>query len=87
MGDFQDITAPPSVKTYPLMDFEFLDSDIQFASLYPSKTLGSWTNYYKLNTDWVIIGYVNRKILLAQWLNKIMLLCEEIWRFWTHFAS
>ena len=39
--DFHDIAAPPSVKTYPLVDFEFLESDIQLASLYPSKTVGS----------------------------------------------
>ena len=39
--DFYDIVAPPSVKTYPLVDFEFLESDIQLASLYPSKTVGS----------------------------------------------
>ena len=39
--DFQDIAAHPSVKTYPLVDFEFFESDILFASLYPSKTVGS----------------------------------------------
>ena len=38
--DFHDIAAPPSVKTYPLMDFEFLECDIQFALLYSSKTAG-----------------------------------------------
>ena len=39
--DFHDIATSPSVKTYPLVDFEFLESDIQLASLYPSKTAGS----------------------------------------------
>ena len=32
MEDFQDTTAPPRVKTYPLVNFESLVSDIQFAS-------------------------------------------------------
>ena len=39
--DFYDIAAPPSVKTYPLVDVEFLESDIQLASMYPSKIDGS----------------------------------------------
>ena len=30
--DFQDIVAPLSIKTYPLMDFESFISDIQFVS-------------------------------------------------------
>ena len=30
--DFQDTTAPLSVKTYPLVDFESFESDIQFVS-------------------------------------------------------
>ena len=36
LEDFHDIVAPASVNTYPLVDFEFLASDIQFASQYPS---------------------------------------------------
>ena len=36
LEDFQDTVAPPRVKTYPLVDFESLVSDIQFASQYPS---------------------------------------------------
>ena len=36
--DFQDTVAPPTVKTYPLVDFESLVSNIQFASQYPSST-------------------------------------------------
>ena len=38
--DFHDIAAPPSVKTYRLVDFEFLESDIQLASQYPSSNGG-----------------------------------------------
>ena len=34
--DFRDTAAPISVNTYPLVDFEFLASDIRFASQYPS---------------------------------------------------
>ncbi|CAN8307660.1 unnamed protein product [Cochlearia groenlandica] len=41
LEDFQDTAAPAMVKTYPLVDFEFLESAIQLASLYPSKTPGS----------------------------------------------
>ena len=40
LEDFQDIAAPPRVKIYPLVDFESLVSDIQFASQYPSSTAG-----------------------------------------------
>ena len=40
LEDFQDTAAPPRVKTYPLMDFESLVSDIQFVSQYPSSTAG-----------------------------------------------
>jgi len=34
LDNFHDIIAPPSIKTYPLMDFEFLVSGIQLALLY-----------------------------------------------------
>ncbi|CAL5433238.1 unnamed protein product [Camellia sinensis] len=40
LEDFQDTAAPPRVKTYPLVDFKSLVSDIQFASQYPSSTVG-----------------------------------------------
>ena len=40
LEDFHDTTAPPSVNTYQLVDLEFLESDIQFASQYPSRTTG-----------------------------------------------
>ena len=36
--DFHDIADLPSVKIYPLVDFEFLKSDIQLATLYHSRT-------------------------------------------------
>ena len=36
LEDFYDTSTPASVNTYPLVDFEFLASDIQFASHYPS---------------------------------------------------
>jgi hypothetical protein len=34
LEDFHDTSAPPSVKTYILVDFEFLMSDIQLTPLY-----------------------------------------------------
>ena len=37
--DFQDITVPPSMKTYSLMDFESFISDIQFTLQDPSSTV------------------------------------------------
>ena len=40
LEDFHDTVAPASVNTYPLVDFEFLASNIQFASQYPSNTAG-----------------------------------------------
>ena len=40
LEDFHDTAAPASVNTYPLVGFEFLTSDIQFASQYPSSTTG-----------------------------------------------
>lgn len=40
LEDFQETAAPLRVKTYPLVDFESVVSDIQFASLYPSSTTG-----------------------------------------------
>ena len=40
LEDFQETAALSKVKTYPLVDFESLVSDIQFASLYPSSTAG-----------------------------------------------
>ena len=40
LEDFQDITTPPSMKTYPLVDFESFIDDIWFASQYPSSTVG-----------------------------------------------
>ena len=42
LDDFQDTAAPPSVNTYPLVDFVPLVPVIQFASQYPSST----TRYY-----------------------------------------
>ena len=33
LKDFQDIVAPPRVKMYPLVDFDFSEFTIQFASL------------------------------------------------------
>jgi len=33
LEDFQDTVAPPNVKTYPQVDFEFFESEIQLASL------------------------------------------------------
>ena len=38
LEDFQATTAPASVNTYPLVDFESFISNIQFASLYPTVT-------------------------------------------------
>ena len=40
LKDFHDIAAPASVNTNPLVDFESFISDIQFVSLYPSRTAG-----------------------------------------------
>ena len=40
LDDFHDIATPPIVNIYPLVDFESLVSDIQFASLYHSSTAG-----------------------------------------------
>lgn len=38
--DFQDTTEPSHVNTYPLVDLKSFMLDIQFASLYPSRTVG-----------------------------------------------
>ena len=38
--DFQETAAPPRVKTYPLVDFESLVSDIRLALQKPSSTAG-----------------------------------------------
>jgi hypothetical protein len=38
--DFHNTTTPPNVKTYPLVDFESLVSDIQLVSLYLSSIYG-----------------------------------------------
>jgi hypothetical protein len=40
LEDFHDIANPPSVKIYPLMDFESLVPNIQLALLYLSSTIG-----------------------------------------------
>jgi hypothetical protein len=42
LEDFHDIAnpLPPSVKIYPLMDFESLVPNIQLALLYLSSTIG-----------------------------------------------
>jgi len=40
LEDFQDSTTPPRVKMYPLVDFDFSESAIYFASLYLSSTSG-----------------------------------------------
>lgn len=53
LKDFQDIAAPPSVKIYPLVDFELFESNIQFASLYPSKTTGSLPS--EVHNFWYIV--------------------------------
>ena len=37
LDDFQDTAPPPSVITYPLVDFNSSESEIQLASEYPSK--------------------------------------------------
>ena len=39
LEDFYDTITPLCVKTYPLMDFEFLVLDIEYASLYSSNTV------------------------------------------------
>jgi len=46
LEDIQDIAAPPSVNTYPLVDFNSSESAIQLASLYPSST-GGYCPYLK----------------------------------------
>ena len=38
---FQETALPPMIKTYPLVDFISSESEIQFASLKPSRTLGN----------------------------------------------
>ena len=38
--DFQDTHAPLKINTYPLVDFESFESDIQLASQYPSRIAG-----------------------------------------------
>ena len=38
LEDFQDIVVPPKVNMYPLVDFSYEESAIQFASLYPPST-------------------------------------------------
>jgi len=38
MDDFQDTAPPPSVITYPFVDFNSSETEIQLASEYPSKT-------------------------------------------------
>jgi len=40
LKDFQDTVVPSRVKMYLLVDFDFLESAIQFALLYPSSTCG-----------------------------------------------
>ena len=40
LKDFQDTAAPLRVNMYPLVDFDFSESAIQLASLYPSSTGG-----------------------------------------------
>jgi len=40
LEDFYDTTTPSNVKKYPLVDFEFLVSDIQLALIYPSSIVG-----------------------------------------------
>ena len=39
LENFHDTTVSPIIKTYPLMDFEYLKSDIQIVLLYPSSTI------------------------------------------------
>jgi len=46
LKDFQDTVAPPRVNTYSLVDFDFSESAIQLASLYPSST-GRYCSYLK----------------------------------------
>jgi len=50
LKDFQDIVAPPRVNTYPLVNFDFSESAIQLASLYPSST-GPYLKAYSLVCD------------------------------------
>jgi hypothetical protein len=38
LENFYETSTPPSVKTYPLMNFEFLVWDIKLTSLYHSST-------------------------------------------------
>jgi hypothetical protein len=38
LENFYETSTPPNVKTYPLMNFEFLVWDIKLASLYHSST-------------------------------------------------
>ena len=38
LEDFQDPTAPQTVKTYPFVDLVSFVSNIQLATLYPSST-------------------------------------------------
>ena len=40
LEDFQDIDAPPKVKTYPLVDLDSIVLEIQLGSLKPSTTDG-----------------------------------------------
>ena len=40
LEDFHDTAVPASVNTYLVVDFEFLASDIQITSQYPSNIVG-----------------------------------------------
>jgi len=53
LKDFQDNATPPRVKMYLLVNFDFLEFTIQFASLYPSSTSGyfSYLKTYSLVLD------------------------------------
>jgi len=46
LEDFQDTAAPPRVRMYQLVDFDFLEFAFQFASLYPPST-GGCILYFK----------------------------------------
>jgi len=64
LEDFQDTVASPRVKMYPLIDFDFSESIIQFASIHPSSISGyfSYLKAYSLvflHSLLLIVGQFN----------------------------
>lgn len=65
LEDFHDTATSPSMKTYSIIDFECLVSNIQLPSLYLFVPLDNW--YNATHNPKAYVKYLNTLSIVFQW--------------------